>query len=281
MDTVLFLLRNEDGQQKIPLKLNMGPKGLSLGAVASAAAGVLGQLIGDAVASAPLRFGGTLTDIMGMDNSPTPTTKDSLYVEYAGGALQPLGGFELALQPVVAALRENSELKLLIQQQLGPADLALAERLASPSPEAVNELVSRLRQRKTQIMSSRSQSKANAQAFYLVGNENLGSIEAAKLRVLDRSLAETEQALDEAFVLLRPGAERRAGRRAKAAARALAQERLDRIESALLNSRIPSIAERIDVRRARPGDQRQAPEGEAPLDPSLGGRITLTPKTPQ
>lgn len=278
LDTVLFLLRNDSGQQTIPLSVRMSEDGISAGEIAGAAANVLAQLIGDAVAASPLRIGGTLTDLVGLSGSPTPTSTETSYVEYVAGSVTPDGGLQNALEPVLQRLRSDPNIQLVLQHELGPGDLAMADRLANPDSTALDELLERLRSRKAELLRRRITQAANVQALYQVGEIQAADDAASELRRMDRELLETDTGLAEILNRMRPGSERRADRRARNAGRAIAQERLDRLEAALLRSGIRRIYDRIDVRRPRPTDLRLAAEGEPALPAELGGRVSLTPR---
>jgi hypothetical protein len=71
-----------------------------------------------------------------------------------------------------------------------------------------------------------------------------------RVRALDRELAGTEDALDRVYDLLRPGAERQASRRTRAAAIDVGRQRLEQTRAALLatgGNAIPGLDGRIRV----------------------------------
>ncbi len=278
LDTVLFLLRNDNGQQTIPLNVRMSEDGISASEIVGAAANVLVQLVGDAVAASPLRIGGTLTDLVGLTGSPTPTSTETTYVDFVAGAVTPDGGLQVALEPILQRLRSDPNIQLVLQHELGPGDLAMADRLANSDSTALGELLERLRSRKAELLRRRITQAASVQALYQVGEVQAADAAASDLRRMDRELLETDTGLAEILNRMRPGSERRADRRARNAGRAIAQERLNRLEAVLLRSGIRRIYDRIDVRPPRPTDLRTAPEGEPELPAELGGRVSFTPR---
>ena len=271
LDTVLFLLRDESGQQTIPLRVDVGADGVSLTAVAGAAGQALGQVIVDALSAAPLRLLGPLSgvvDALGLlPDAPTPET---VAVAYLPGVITPEEEALAPVHPLLAALRADPTLRVVVQHELGRGDIESAERLANPPPEASAELVARLRDRKSALERERGEVAALTRARYGIGLEDRAAAGTAELRRLDRETVAVEAALDGVLELVRPGAERRSDQRTRSAALALAEERLARLRAALLEAGGRDLAERIEIRRprfARPADD-------------AAGRITLTPRGP-
>ena len=86
---------------------------------------------------------------------------------------------------------------------------------------------------------------------------------------LDTELITTDIALGNVADLLRPGAERRAVARTRAASRALGDLRLAAVRRALVQQLGAGIAERIELRRPKP----------EPQDPTAArGRVRLVVK---
>ena len=77
--------------------------------------------------------------------------------------------------------------------------------------------------------------------------------------------------IDKIYELLRPGAERRRDARTRAACLAIAQRRIDAVQTLLLATGVDEIARRIDARRPR----------FVPVEGSGGGQVTLTPRARQ
>jgi hypothetical protein len=98
-------------------------------------------------------------------------------------------------------------------------------------------------------------SRARAVLATTPGQEAGGNRNA--LLAADRELAATEAALDQVYDLLRPGAERQADRRTRAAALNLAEARLDAVKGMLVSAGVPDAEKRIKIVRASfaPGDE--------------------------
>ncbi len=285
LDTVLYVLRDENQEQVIPLNFKMGTEGLSGGAVAGAAISAVGRLVGEAIASSPVRIIGGVLDFAGLDQEQEPVelNSDSVALGFAPGETA-LGVDALAVAaPLFEAMRRDAGLVLVVEHRLGAGDLARAARLSNPSLEDCLELARRLRQSKFEQLARRDAVAGEVRARYAIGQLDAAAGLLEDLRGLDRQLASTEAALDQLHELLRPGAERRRDRRVRAAALAVAQLRLDAVRRALLAARVPSMPVRIQLRRPRfeladgaSIETGNAPEpGDAP-EPA-GGVVTLTP----
>ena len=300
LDTVLFLLRNDDGDHKVPVRLDIPPDGVSATRIASLAAGTLGALITDAMSSAPLRVLGPLQSVAGaLGLMPEPLTAETVTLEFAEGAATMVAATvkemeDKSEQPdevladvsplgkIARALSGNSNLRVVIQADLGEGDLRVAERLANPPRESIQALIEHSRNRKASIERERSQLSARARAQIFAGAAGGDSTQAAsgqdrgdllaRLQTLDSERAAVEKSLDDLFKFIRPGADRRADMRTRNAALALANKRLERVRLDLVNRVGNAVAQRIDVRRAR---FRKGSE-KNPL-PSLG-LVTVTPK---
>lgn len=292
LDTVLFLLRNEDGAQEIPVRLDIPEDGVSMGQVAGLAAQTLGLLITDAVSSAPLRVLGPLSDVAGaLGLGGAPLTADSVTLAFDGGAATLAAsrvqwdsaeasgaaaqGGPQAQEPLAEAanaLRLNPDLRIVLQASLGAKDLEVAQRIANPSRDVVQAMIQSHRDRKAVIERERSLAAARANAQLAAGSLDLVETTNERLQALDGDRRDTEAALDSLFARIRPGAERRAEMRTRNAAIALGKERMDRVRSRLVELAGPAAGSRIDVRRPRFVPQRE----DAPL-PDLGV-VTITPQ---
>ncbi|QDV06805.1 hypothetical protein Poly30_23200 [Planctomycetes bacterium Poly30] len=308
LDTVLYLLRNDSGEQVIPIRLDIPADGVSATRVASLAATTLGTLITDAVSSAPMRVLGPLQNVAGaLGLTREPLTAETVTLQFAEGAAtmaaaavertedeserneqlvtnaDPLGN-------VVRALKGNPDLRVVVQAELGEGDLDVARRLGNPPRESIESLIEYNRRRKASLERERSQLAARARAQVFAGAAGMSSDRVAgglnagtspsesrsevlaRLQSLDSERAAVEKALDDLFSYIRPGAERRADMRTRNAALALANQRLDRVRLALVGRVGDAVARRIDVRRAR---FRKSTE-KNPLPPL--GLVTVTPK---
>mgnify|MGYP002628497617 FL=1 len=252
LDTVLFLLRNENGDQEVKLHFNVGEEGAE--GLSSAIATTLGLIIGEAIASSPMRLIGGVLDITGLFDSEPIELPDEVYgVTFLAGATESLQSADLLgeLAPVLKLLREDALIKIDLQHAFGRADLVRLDLLANPDPAACVELSRALRSERDQIRNERDEVAAQLRTAYALGD--LVAVEGGRwtLTNLDADLGRIEDTIDAVLEFLRPGAERRSERRMKVAALLIAQQRLEAVRAALRALPIPSIGTRVRLRRPR------------------------------
>jgi hypothetical protein len=122
-----------------------------------------------------------------------------------------------------------------------------------------------LRSRKIDLLGQRSQLAGQARGVIASAPADQASQIVSRLRSIDQQIAQTEDALDKVYDLLRPGAERQATRRTRAASLELAQHRLDQARNYLLSANVPKATERI----------RAVNPTFAPTDSDSGGTIVI------
>ncbi len=253
LDTVLFVLRNEDGEQRIPMRFRVGSEGLSLTSVTTAAVGALGSLITNAIASSPLRITGGLTDMLGFggQRETGPAARETTTLNFESGSAELSPAEAARLDAVVARLRRDPELRVLLEHRFGVDDLERARVLANPSEGKARELGKALGVRRAELLRERDEQSARARALYQLGSDSKARDAAHRLRDLDAELGRVEEARDRVYELLRPGAERREERRTRAAAFALAEWRQAAVREVLLAAEIDDLEERLETRRPR------------------------------
>ena len=266
LDTVLFLLEDAEGRQRIPLSLRLGPEGVHPAQLATAAATAAAVVIGRAVASSPLRVLGTFTDALGLTGNPAPKPGEfarafDFEPGDGGGAAD-----EDALEALARRLAADSSLQVTLYHEFGAADLARAARLASPDADDCRALVARARERRAGLARRREELAAEARIQTALGRETDAAVLRERVRAIDVELGLAEAALDRLLELLLPGSERRAPQRTRAAALAIAGERLERIRQALLARGI--APGRIETRPARSLDAVR----------EQGGRVHAVPR---
>ncbi len=249
LDAVLFLLEDAEGRQRVPVSVSIGRDGLSLASVASAAATAAATVIARAVASSPLRLAGTFTDMLGLTGGeePPPSADARRFPFEPGDVTAPLDPAQL--EPLRRRLAANDSLVVTLVHEFGPADLERAQRLANPDAADCRLLSARLRQRRSELARLREEHASESRLAYALGRSEEAERVRERVRGLDRELGLVEGALDRLHELLRPGAERRTPERSRAAALAIASERLERVRQALISRGIE--ASRIEVRRIR------------------------------
>ncbi|MFM7297042.1 MAG: hypothetical protein ACKO4Q_07445, partial [Planctomycetota bacterium] len=171
-----------------------------------------------------------------------------------------------ALEALSRRLAADSSLQVTLYHEFGAADLARAARLASPDADDCRALVARARERRAGLARRREELAAEARIQTALGRETDAAVLRERVRAIDVELGLAEAALDRLLELLVPGSERRAPQRTRAAALAIAGERLERIRQALLARGI--APGRIETRPARSLDAVR----------EQGGRVHAVPR---
>ncbi len=269
LDTVLFLLRDESGEHSISFRTDVGGEDLSAGGIVAAGGEAIAQLISDALAAAPVRLLGPLTsvvDVLGF--TPEPLSAETVVLGYGPGVVLPDPDVLAGLHPLFEAMHSDPALRVVVQHELGGGDIAKSERLVNPDEEQCLAIVARLRDHEAALNRKWDERAALARAQYAVGQTDLAEASTAELRGYDRELVAAEAALDRMFELLRPGAERKREQRTRAAALALANERMVRLREAVLQAGGGDLAGRLEFRHPR----------FVPAEGAEGGKVTFTPR---
>ena len=245
LDSVLFLLRNDADEHRIPVHLEIPSSGMSSGTVVQAAAEAVIKVLADAVASAAARTTGMLTGAVGLTGGAASTA--SAPRQFAGGDPLPEGG---DLAPVIAALTDDDTLQVVLQHEVGAGDLARASALATPDLPQLTARVEQLRRQRREWTAQREPMAAELQALYAAARMPAARVLQARLLTHDERLGELEQTLDQALVMLAADNPRARHRRTQAALQALAKSRLDAVVHELRTA-LPDLAPRRIV--LRPG----------------------------
>lgn len=254
LDSVLFALKDEDGDQTIPLNVAIADGGASMGTILGAVSKALGTLIAEALASSPMRVLGGVTDLVGFGGKPIELTGDEwVRLDYAPGEMQVPAQAQAQVEPLLALLRKDPTLYLEVEQVMGQADITQAAQLANPSPERCLELAAHYRQRRSALTQERAQVAAAVRLAYATGEVEEATARATDLRRLDRDLATTETALDQVLERTTDRGARAQTRRTKSAALEVTRERQTLIGNLLRRQPVPSMATRLDLRRPRFG----------------------------
>lgn len=257
LDTVLFLLRNDADEQRLPLRVRIDGHRAKSGEVTQAAVDALVAVIADAVASAGKRAGGMVTGALGLGGDGKVPELTAQWPFAVGDPLPPTA--EVA--PLLAALRADPTLELVLVHELGSADLARAGALTSPSPAAITATIASLRVRHRELLAERAELAPAVLAAYDTGRTHEARTAHQRLAGLDQELGELERALDEALGMLGEDSPRQQRRRASAAAIALGQKRLAAV-AANLRQLAPELPEKqIQWRRPRSVPTADLPEG--------------------
>jgi hypothetical protein len=257
LDTVLFLLRNESDEQRLPLRVRIAGHAANRGEVTQAVVDALVAVIADAVASAGKRAGGMLTGAIGLGSD---NKVPDLTAQWSFAAGDPLPGAAES-QALLAVLRADPTLELVLVHELGEGDLARAAALASPAPAAITATIGSMRQRRVDLLDRRARLAPAVVAAYDAGKAHEARTAHQQLARLDRELGDLERALDQALGMLGDDTERLQKRRAMAAAVALGQKRLGAVVAALRRAAPDVPAEQIQLRRPRGVPIVELPQG--------------------
>jgi hypothetical protein len=267
LDTMIIVLQDPSGAITVPLNVKVKEYAVGGEQIAGAAVTALSSIFATAMASAPLKVTSSVTSVVGLDKAFGKKSKDAGPQEagaiaFAPGVSDPTDG--RLIDEMARRLRGDKNLELTLRHQLGSRDLSLATERANPPADVCLAMTQQLRQRKAELTATRARLASESRAILLARSDAFDP--AAELRGVDRELASTEQALDRLYDLLRPGAERQADRRTRAACIELADERLATIRQALTTAGIANIDDRVKVIRS--------PAAEA--DAGQGGKVVLT-----
>jgi hypothetical protein len=251
LDMLLFVLKNDDGEHVIPLDFGIGADAaVSGGEIARVATTTLSKVVADAVAGSPFRLVESVTDMVGLTGGePEDLTEDAVSLAFAPADTALSHGSKKALEDLLELLDDEDELTVVLRHELGTDDVVRAEVLANPRPEDCRDLAERLRSKKVSLGITREGIVAETRAHYAVGRQTEAADATTRLRAIDRELGLTEDALDQLYELLRPGAERRRDKRTRTACLDIAERRLETLRQALIDAGLSP--DRIDVRRAR------------------------------
>jgi hypothetical protein len=275
LDAMIIVLQDTSGAITVPLNVKVEQYSVGGGQVAGAAVTALGSILTTAMASAPLKVAGGVTQLVGIDQAlpMLGVGKKKVTGPQAAGAVEFYAGVENAssdaatvtLQELIERLRRDPKLEVTLRHELGGGDIMRAAQRANPSVDQAAALAADLRQRKAALLEQRDQLAPAVRAM-LVANPPGGAADAvAQLRQVETQLAATEDALDHVYDLIRPGAERQADRRTRAASIEIAEARLDAIKQLIVAAGIPNAANRVRVIKP----QFSPAEGDA------GGKVTL------
>ena len=238
LDAALFLLKNSDGEIRIPVSIDLSTKGVSGGEVALAGGRAAATVVATAVASAPLRVLTSFTDLFA-DAKALPKT-DASRLRFVPGTTSLDAQSRAEFEPLLRRLQADEKLVAVVQHRLSRQDVERMERFANPDAADVEELQSRLRQRRRELLREHAGIAARARAGQ--GSWRGGAVDElrARWRVVEAELGRVEAALDETGELLQPGADRYREKRTRAAGLELSRRRLDAVK-ALLESARPGV----------------------------------------
>ena len=228
IQTVLFLLRNADDQQRLPISLHVPADGVSQSAIIGLAVENLIKLIGDAFGGASERvLGGATGGLIGGSSDVPDVTVE---IPFAPGSPLPSAH---DLQPLIDAALDDETLSIVLTHEMGAADRPFAARLANPDRQVVQATIDRLQRKRAQLEAQRTPLAADVVALYAAGKVQEALRLHDQLRALDEHQGELLEALGRAIEQIGNPRERNALRRTRQAGVALSEARLDAVSKAL------------------------------------------------
>ena len=252
LDAVIIVLQDPSGAITVPLNVKVENGTVSGGQIAGAAVTALGSIITTAMASAPLKAAGGVTELVGLDQAIPLLGKKHKQagpqragtVAFAPGVTDPIQRSDL--DALVRRMQKDRTLQVTLRHEIGDGDVVLAAARANPPQDQCFAMAAQLRQRKAELLASRPAVAAAARAQLLAQPQSAEDPLLA-LRNLDRQIGAAEEGLDRLYELLRPGADRQADRRTRAACLQLAEQRLAMLNQMLASSGIPDANQRVHV----------------------------------
>jgi hypothetical protein len=212
--------------------------------------GAVSQVLLTAVASAPVK---AVTGVVGLFGNTTKEMKvmqeRPVYLAFPTGVTSLDPAEEARLAAVLRRVKRDKNVRVVIEHELGTADVALAEQRANPSVGQAKVLAENLLLRRRELLGQRDRLLAPARAAAL--NSGADGAQVVEYREVATELASAEEALDRLYDFQRPGADRLADRRTRAAAIELADGRLARVRAMVQAMRDPPAADRVRVATSR------------------------------
>ena len=230
LDVVIAALQDQDGSITIPLNVAIHQGQLDMASVLGTGVGALGEIIATAIASAPLKLAGLL--------APGKQTEAELPVTISFPAgYSDLGPDQIApLSALAVRLQKDDSLRVTLRSTAGRDDVWLASQRVNPGTENALALADALSRRRNALLAARLDASSQVRALLASTDTDDAARAIERLRTINRQLAYTENAMDYAYDLLRPGADRQAIRRTRAATLAIARARIEAVRLFLIGS---------------------------------------------
>jgi hypothetical protein len=242
LDVVIAALQDQDGSITVPLNVPLKNSTVNSVSIAAAAGGALADVIATAIASTPLKVTGLL-GLTGKSGDQEQPAVIQFLPGYAGLDVDQ----RRQLDALAAKLRKKHSLDATVKHEMGGEDIQLAASRVNPSPDDALALAGQFQRQKQALLFSRAQAAGEVRATLASGSRRDAAAAIARLRDIDRQLADTENAMDRAYELLRPGADRQALRRTRSACLLIARTRLEAIRAILTAGGDKSLADRVHV----------------------------------
>ena len=259
LDAAIGLVQDADGSVTLPASFTLRDGQVTRGQIFSAAMGAVSQTLATAIASSPLKLAGGL---WGQGHDKPVSKGPAFVVAFAPGQADLDFTQMQRLQKIVEKLRDDRLAQVQLKPELSESDVSLAGERANPNPQDAMDMIRSLRAQKSELMEQRREMAVQLRTQLAAEPEAGLQNELGRLRQMDRQILSTEDSLDKVLDLLRPGADRQAGRRTRGMAIDIGEARVRAIRAYLLASGLPRIADRIFATTSTPQASKNAATGQ-------------------
>ena len=287
LDSVLYLLRDEHGQQRLPINFQVEGDQVSTKQVTEVATRTLLRLITEAVKGAPMRIVSGTLDAAQLSKLPgvsyltdpasvgkaftkddTPAyTGDSVVIECAPGVATLPPDARARLEPLFQMMRADDTITLVAEHRLGRDDIEQLRRSSTPTAQECADLATRLRLRRRELAGRRDAAAAEARARFAIGRPVDAEPLLDTMRVLERETSDVEDALDRALEAAGRATGRVADHRIRAACLGLADLRVADAHEVLLEAGVKGMANRFEIKRVRGALREEGKTGSIVVTP--------------
>jgi hypothetical protein len=262
LQATLALVRDLEGNVRIPTRISLESGSVSRAQIVEAVLTSISALLTRAILSSPFRVVGGLAGRVGIEGGGSGVPAPDLVLGFDEGSTQLEGLSEHTRLQLSGKLSADDRVRIVLEHVFCAADLERVRVLANPDLDECRELSQRLRLKKAELARARAETAAQVRVQLAVGRTREARAGADRLRQIDAELGRSEESLDRVHEFLAEGAERKAAKRLRSAARALAIQRLERVRDSLLEIGIDPA--RIELRPVRM-DAGEAPHGSVHL----------------
>ncbi len=249
LDTVLFLLKNDAGEHRLPILVRPEGQRIDAETIRDSAVEAIALLIADAIGSTPMRAISTLTGFFGL-TGPADLEALACTATFATGATTP----DLARTAELAeVLLADPQRRLVLRHEPGSDDAARVAAMANPPQEHVHRSIAELRRQRAGLLREREPIAARLFALLAAARVQDSLPLQHRLQDLDHRLGALEATLDDLLGMLAETGERAAARRTRAALRDLGEIRLRAVRDLFRPHLGADTDRRIELRAPRTG----------------------------
>ncbi len=256
LDSVIYVLKNEQGEVRLPLSFDFGSKSsMSTAEFSAKASAAFLRLVTEALAAAPLRAVGSVTDVVGLgglvggrDRTPKFAGMEA-HLDFEVGSAYIDRDLSQPLMKIVKAMAEDPLLELEAAHEFGGEDIERARALANPDSDVAVKLLRSLRRERDVLLRRRGELAAAARSHLQLGRDRAFDETRLSLVQVSRDLGELEVRVDQLAELLGRSAAGRVERRLKRVALDIAQSRMDALMRALIRAGVDQ--RRVNLKRPR------------------------------